>query len=391
VASFPQPEYLIPAGTIVFYSGVFSSATNWSRYTAADGKYIIGADVQANITVSNTTVNYSATAGPFSLGAGGDHNVFTGGLNVYAGGSYSAISPSGPVFDSQGPGGSHTHSAGPFGSLPAGVNVDTANVTLIQLSVASNTFPISVIHMSAVSNSPNWTQISAPALSTGSLVRHMRGGSNGFEYTNGNTWPWAGSTAPTIAGHAHPLNTGNKRALGTASPSLNTYIDANPSTPGVNHSHPMAADTGIASLKSKIMKMWTSTNTHLLKNITASSKLIVMYSGNLSDLPDYWKLCDGSNGTIDMRECFVGWSASAGDVHGTDLPATLSYNNLAMGSDPFIHSHATSPVSPIPYAYPGGHTSGGVSHAHPMTPSPTISLLKPPNIYLAFIQFVPYS
>ena len=47
-----------------------------------------------------------------------------------------------------------------------------------------------------------------------------------------------------------------------------------------------------------------------------------MWSGLLVDIPNGWALCDGTNGTPDLREKFVRGSADAVDPGGTGGAAT---------------------------------------------------------------------
>jgi hypothetical protein len=380
--SFVKPEYIIPAGTIVLYNGANPSITNWSRYTAADGLLIIGADVQANITVSNTTGIFSAPVGPFSLGADGDHPAGSG-LTAYVGGNFSPfITPPGQR-DQAGPSGAHSHGHNPFGTLPADVRADTSNVTLIRLNVASNVFPASVIHICNTATRPDWSQFIAPSPANGPTVRYIRG-DNGVSHLDGNTINLATTTTSNGA-HGHGFTAGNYRGPGSAVPNINNYIDYTGS-----HSHPISCTVGIQSLKSKVLKMWTSAYEHKISNTTTSSSIIAMYNGNLNDLPAYWVLCDGNNGTIDMRECFLGCATSSGISHGLSNEANLMYPSTSVGTDPYSHTHLT-PSNPIPFAFPSGHGTTSVPHSHPVaSASPTIAALKPPHIYLAFIQFKPY-
>jgi hypothetical protein len=381
--SFVLPEYVIPAGTIVFYNGANPSITDWSRYTAADGLLIIGADVQSNVAVANTTGNFAAPLGPFSIGGGGDHNAGSG-LTAYVGANYSIITTPPGFFSGAGPSGAHAHSApsASFGTLPAGVNTDTSNVTLIRLNVASNVFPSSVIHICNTATRPDWSQFLAPAPANGTTVRYLRGG-NGVAHNDGNTHTFSGSLSPGGA-HGHGFSEGPTRSVGSAIPNFNNYIDYTGS-----HNHGLTGSVGIGSLKSKALKMWTSAYEHKISNTTSSSSIIAMYNGNLNDLPSYWVLCDGSNDTIDMRECFLGCATTSGISHGSSNTANLSYPSLSVATDPWVHTHLT-PSNPIPFAFPTGHGSTGIPHSHPVTDSGSVSGLKPPHIYLAFIQFKPF-
>jgi hypothetical protein len=60
---------------------------------------------------------------------------------------------------------------------------------------------------------------------------------------------------------------------------------------------------------------------------------ILMWSGTLASVPSGWKLCDGTNGTPDLRDRFIyGWTAGA-DPGGTGGTSTHSHDDHA------AHSH----------------------------------------------------
>jgi len=69
------------------------------------------------------------------------------------------------------------------------------------------------------------------------------------------------------------------------------------------------------------------------------SGVIVMWSGSLSEIPDGWALCDGTNGTPDLRDRFVLSVAASEEPGGTGGSHTksLSVSNLP----PHTHSFTT--------------------------------------------------
>jgi hypothetical protein len=81
---------------------------------------------------------------------------------------------------------------------------------------------------------------------------------------------------------------------------------------------------------------------------------IVMWSGSVAEIPTGWQLCDGSNGTPDLRDRFIvaaGGSYTAGTTGGS---TTITVNNLPS------HSHTLSSLS----AGVSGTTGGGGAHSH---------------------------
>lgn len=77
--------------------------------------------------------------------------------------------------------------------------------------------------------------------------------------------------------------------------------------------------------------------------------IISMWSGSIASIPTGWLLCDGTNGTPDLRDRFVVGAGSTYAVAATggSANATLvSHTHTASVTDPG-HTHATSPASPI--------------------------------------------
>ncbi|MGY3187278.1 hypothetical protein [Lysinibacillus sp. TE18511] len=80
------------------------------------------------------------------------------------------------------------------------------------------------------------------------------------------------------------------------------------------------------------------------------SGIIVMWSGSISDIPKGWVLCDGTNGTPDLRDRFVMGAVSdleIGEMGGSNS-IVLSVSQLpphshdGLTNDDGIHSHSYS-------------------------------------------------
>lgn len=408
-------DYVIPAGAIVLYNGSNPSIPGWQRYTASDGLLIIGTSVQSNVALANTAGGIGA-AFEYIFTAEADHPASPGGLTAYIGEKLTIISTPG-TFDSQtnlypvahshntnltfGPPLAPTFTGGigpPLSQIkekmPNGVKPNTSNITLIQAISASNTFPASVIHINDIAVRNDWTQMMAPASgsTTYATARYICGG-NGVEHNDANSYNI--STNSGYGGsHDHSFSGGNQR---TSNPpnsptgAFNTYIGATP-----YHYHSFTSNAQISSLKARIVKLWTAAYDHKLSN-TTNSNLVIMYSGDISYLPSYWKVCDGTNGTMDMRDYFLGYSTeSANLTHATVHAANVGFANVNTGFagitavDSFSHTHQVSP-NPVSYAAPAGHTTKPVSHSHTIYGSSPVfeTHIKPPHIYLSFIQFMP--
>jgi len=100
-----------------------------------------------------------------------------------------------------------------------------------------------------------------------------------------------------------------------------------------------------------------------------SSGTIIMWGLNVSDIPDGWALCDGSNGTPDLRNKFIMGASNSTPVGNTggSNSVTLTEANL-----PF-HEHGVDPSMII------GNASDG-THGHNYSePSGTIGISSVTN------------
>lgn len=131
---------------------------------------------------------------------------------------------------------------------------------------------------------------------------------------------------------------------------------------------------------------------------------IIMWSGSIASIPAGWALCDGANGTPDLRSKFlVGASASGGHAVGatggaTSSTPTITVNNHTL-TESQMPSHTHSFVtqgggggsyagvsSSLGYYNPANSfaTGGGGAHNHTATSSAVSTL--PPYYALAFIM-----
>ena len=98
--------------------------------------------------------------------------------------------------------------------------------------------------------------------------------------------------------------------------------------------------------------------------------MIMMFNGPPSNLPSGWFICDGTNGTPDLRDSFIlgaglsyalGANGSVTDTTGTETapivptinPVTLTVANLAVHAHPFDYFVGNSASIYIPGAGPG--------------------------------------
>ncbi len=117
---------------------------------------------------------------------------------------------------------------------------------------------------------------------------------------------------------------------------------------------------------------WVEKGAGGVEGSTIPSGLIVMWHGLLSAIPSGWLLCDGQNGTPDLRDKFVKGAAALADPGVTGGSAThthadhaaLSHSGTAV-ADHASHTHTYSEI--VNHTHPvtdPGHTHVQNAHTH---------------------------
>lgn len=108
--------------------------------------------------------------------------------------------------------------------------------------------------------------------------------------------------------------------------------------------------------------------------------IILIWSGNIIDIPTGWQLCDGTNGTPDLRDRFVVGAGGAYAVGATGGETTVTLTTPQLP----VHTHTVT-VSSVGPA--GSHSHGGsflssfsgFSHTHTISPAPVAAATGPNN------------
>jgi hypothetical protein len=104
-----------------------------------------------------------------------------------------------------------------------------------------------------------------------------------------------------------------------------------------------------------------STDGANLRDIVPSG-VIVMWGGLLADIPAGWLLCDGQNGTPDLRDRFVRGAAAGADPGATGGAATHAHADHASHTHTYTQVPNHVHVQTVPSA-----TTGGLSGYTPDT------------------------
>ena len=107
-----------------------------------------------------------------------------------------------------------------------------------------------------------------------------------------------------------------------------------------------------------LTKVWAGVNDTVTELATAGSSLpsglIAIWKGSTSTIPDGWVLCDGQNGTPDLRDRFV---LGAGNGYSVGNRGGETSHTLSMSEMP-SHTHTLSGSGSLPISDNGNTSSG---------------------------------
>ena len=119
--------------------------------------------------------------------------------------------------------------------------------------------------------------------------------------------------------------------------------------------------------------------------------VIAMWSGLKANIPTGWYLCDGSNGTPDLRDRFICSIGASGEPGGTGGSTTLTHAGSAVGDHtnvvvPATTASANKIGTSAASGAPLTHTHIIATITHSVTQSNDHTGAKPPYYTLAFIM-----
>lgn len=356
--------YIIPVDSVIFYNGTYSAAVDgWDLYSDAIDKFIVGTATQGDIGAT-TAASGSSTATATSLATAGAH----AGNEVPTPGGYTSLNVGLQTT------GEHTHAITSDGTDSSEIKPINSTITMLRTATQQRFFPANTIHINQ-NNLVGGTQKLADTSD-----RYIAGGSTVTD--NAATSHLMTLTASDYSSGSHSHSFAPFTNYGSAfTSSLQLSYGAGFDSV---HSHVVTATATISALKGKLLKLWIAASAQLPKTST-----IVMYCGNLSALPTYWKVCDGTNGTVDMRGYFLGYANSSLTAHGAVTSETNTYTTSGptAASDPYTHLHFLRSDSYYTQVYKL-HGTTTATHTHAVSGGSVTSTALPANIKLAFIQLV---
>ena len=323
----------IPEGLIVPYNGT-TAPDGWSLFTSANGKYLVGAGTSYAVgaTGGSNTLNHTLVA------AGSHGGTF---FVLGSGGSYG-----------RGAAGSHNHTYS-FSCDPL-----RRKLVLIQAGSEQAQFPQNTIVLSNQSAMAGLTQLFNNELSLG-LASDTTG-----------TIAADSSKTPTSSSSGAHNHTGSYCAApGTNPQDVHCYL-----TNQGAHTHTVTVDTFSWAVKKRILTAFSDA----AATFNLAANMIGLYENTTP--PVGWSLCNGANGTPDMRDYFIyfGDKANVGAASG-DNTMGWNYSTDTAGS----HQHKGAQGTATGTASASHYTA--ITNSHSGSASGQTYL--PPYYALAFIMY----
>lgn len=345
----------IPKDIILIWDGTLATIpSGWTRETALDGKYPKAWGVQnPNVTGGNATHSHTSPSHSHVI-ANHTHSVtFSYASHVTGVNSHNWA---GQIMA----GSSHYHTGTSGSSSNSGTSTGTTAVTYG--SVSNNPPYVEVIFVRAglgttLRDSINalWSSATLPtgwSENTTARNRYIKGASTGA-----NSGATGGSTQNTHSiNHNHTVSA-HTHASANSSTALNYVASREHTTTddtltSVYHTHAFTLDSASVTMPVESISLTTTETVEpsyikmvLIKKTSTGIKpkgLIGLWLGSEASIPYGWLPCNGSNGTLDLRDKFIKIANSTAEVGNTG------------GSN--AHTHASQ-----------SHTHSSISHNHTVT------------------------
>ena len=351
--------YAIPKNLIIPFYGT-TVEDGWETFSLANSRLIVGAGNTYSPGGTGGT-SLGSAIGSFSgnTGSGGGHT----GTAVQSLPSGSATPTSLYSFYGGSTSGDHYHA---LGNVIVD-EIDRTGIKLIKATVAQNKLPVNGVVLSAASMA---------SLGMSNVIANNTALSG---HTSTATFSKSGRVLVSeVGGHVHTTNYSTQLAE-TGGYLVNGYVMSLDSSGA--HSTPFALTTLTTNLKRVLLSAWA----HASESIEPNSGMIAMWESLVP--PSGWKTCDGTNGSYDLRDCFIYPTTSGSEDTTPTGDNTVTCGLSGSPSHSATHSHG----SPVGQYFSTNSTSSiyhgteSWSHSHSITKSGTFSFL-PAYYALTFIQ-----
>jgi hypothetical protein len=361
ISTYVQLPSTIPSQMILGWPSTAASIpSGWSRVTALDGYYPRGASTTAAPTATGGTASHSHTT-PGHTHPIGSHSHSVDGNTGSSNSSTTSARFNGasqPQADQPHtharPDGTGSHGGGTSGSAAPGTSTAnnlpaTREVIWIKSDGAQANYPVGVLGW-ATENVSGWTP---DASSAGRFLKGAAAAGNGGASSGGATH------AHTVNGHTHSGLTHDHSIgnTGLSNPSSGTEAGYGSSSPRwlPRHTHPMdVISTGTGSTTATAGgTSGGSTNSvnleppnrrlQVLRNTGGGTqtRIIGLYTGTVAGLDPLLSLCNGANGTPDMRTWFARDKGSD-SINSTGGSSSHSHTTPTHQHDIAGHVHDTN-------------------------------------------------
>lgn len=304
IMSVSDDDLLIPIGLIIPFNTA-SLPAGWTRFTSADDRRIIGA---GSTYAVGATGGDAACAFSFNSETGGAHTSATLFEGVADYGYGDSIAPYYAAGGSSG--GGHVH------VISGNYIMVYQKLVLGKATAAQSQFPADAIVLGKTSSDP-----------LGGLTNVFnsvsRGLMSGTSIANGGGMDSESASAVTGA-HLHGI--AQKAVMGGGQTGY-YQISA-----GKSHNHTLSLTLAATEYyKRYYLSAWTKTS-----GFAGASGMIAMWEGTTP--PPGWKLCNGLDGTIDLRDYFIMVSTAAAAGTKQDSSNYIAFSG-SLGTDSWQHGH----------------------------------------------------
>jgi len=341
LGNIPVSFNQIPAGLIVFLNDT-SIPSGWTRFSASDDRMIIGAGSSYSIGDTGGSKNIS---GSYNSSTNGSHT----GVN------HSGLSATGSSYTyRRGAAGDHAHILSNVqytipekGSVLIKADAETD-------TLPNNTIVLSSSNLSGLNNITTYTD------------KYFIGKNNLSDISGAG-----GFNVASAGGHVHPN-------LGNIGPDTGIYQALILENTAGAHDHSVNITFNDGDVTDNLKKVLLSLWTHASEYFEPQEGMIGMWESLTP--PDGWLLCDGTNGTPNLRDCFIKPVNSGNENITPSGDNTIGLNKSFSYSD--YHNHTSGNLSPN-FAAIANHATALWSHNHAFNEN--LAYL-PPYYALSFIM-----